>query len=100
MSPARLSVAVAIIPLFLASYVVAEGEQQFSQFENCPLAGGAVLEDCRVGYRTFGTLNAERSNAVLFPTWFGGTSGDYLDYGYIGPGLFADTSEYFVIAID
>jgi homoserine O-acetyltransferase len=100
MSSDRRAATTFLFALLLASSAVAEGEQQLSQFPNCPLADGEVLQDCRVGYRTFGTLNAERSNAVLFPTWFGGTSGDYVEYGYIGPGLFADTSEYFVIAID
>ena len=63
-----------------------------------PLASGEVLRECVVGYRTYGTLNAERSNAVLFPTWFGGTSQD-LDR-YIGPGKLVDTGRWFVIAVD
>lgn len=32
------------------------------------LESGATLLDASVSYRTAGTLNADRSNAVLFPT--------------------------------
>jgi homoserine O-acetyltransferase len=93
----------AISALALALFTtpaLGEGDQQFAEFANCPLANGDVIESCRVGYRTFGAFNAERSNAVLFPTWFGGTSGDFVNYGYIGPGLFADSAEYFIISVD
>ena len=30
-----------------------------------------MIRDCAIGYRTFGTLNPDKSNAVLFPTAFG-----------------------------
>lgn len=53
-----------------------------------------------MGYRTFGALNRERSNAILFPTWFGGTSQDLVNLGLIGPGKLADTSRWFVVAVD
>ncbi len=62
------------------------------------LESGEVIRDCRVGYRTFGTLNAEKSNAILFPTWFTGTTNDLVDL--IGPGKLVDSSKYFVITVD
>ena len=37
-----------------------------------PLERGGTIKDCRLEYRTLGTLNADRTNAVLFPTWFSG----------------------------
>ena len=37
-----------------------------------PLERGGTIRDCRLEYRTLGTLNADRTNAVLFPTWFSG----------------------------
>jgi homoserine O-acetyltransferase len=57
-----------------------------------------VLEDCRIAYRTFGELNSDRSNAVLFPTQFMGTSAMIAEY--IGPNGLVDDAEYFVIAVD
>jgi homoserine O-acetyltransferase len=80
--------------------VRADGEQKFAEFDNCPLASGDAIPDCRIAYRTYGTLHADGSNAILFPTWYGGTTEDFIDFGYIGPGLFADTDQYFVIAVD
>ena len=62
------------------------------------LESGAVIRDCHLGYRTFGTLNDRRSNAILFPTWFTGTSQDLVSY--VGPERMADSSRHFVILVD
>lgn len=64
----------------------------------CELERGEVIRDCRVGYRTAGQLNEDSSNVVLFPSWYGGTSGSL--EGYVGPGGYADSTRYFVIAVD
>lgn len=73
-------------------------ELHFADLGDFPLESGATLHNCRVGYRTFGKLNGEKSNAVLFPTWFGGTTQDLI--ALIGPGKLIDSSKYFVIAVD
>jgi len=78
----------------------AEGELRLAELGDFRLEGGGVIRECRVGYRTFGQLNPGRSNAVLFPTWFGGTSQDLVNLGLIGPGKLADTSRWFVVAVD
>jgi len=83
-----------------APFLRAEGEPRLADLGDFPLVGGGAIRECRVGYRTFGTLNPERSNAVLFPTWFGGTSQDLVNLGLIGPGKLADTSRWFVVAVD
>jgi homoserine O-acetyltransferase len=56
------------------------------------------LRDCRIGYRTFGALNNEKSNAILFPTWASGTT-EQLASNF-GPGRLVDTSKYYVVAVD
>lgn len=84
----------------LVASVRAEGEQQFAELGDCPLLSGEVIRDCRLGYRSFGQLNDTGSNAILFPTWFTGTTGDLVKFGYIGPGLFADSATYFIITVD
>lgn len=71
---------------------------QIAHLEECKLESGAIIEDCRIGYRTFGTLNANRSNAVLFPAWFSGTSEQVA--WWVGPDKFVDEREWFVIAVD
>ena len=73
-------------------------ELRFANIGDFRLESGASIHGCRVAYRTFGILNAEKSNAVLFPTWFGGTTEDLVSL--IGPGKLIDSSKYFVIAVD
>jgi homoserine O-acetyltransferase/O-succinyltransferase len=74
------------------------GEQQAGDIGDLKLESGQVLRGCRVGYRTYGKLDAKRSNAVLFPTWFGGAAAHLADL--IGPGKLIDSSRFFVIAVD
>ena len=73
-------------------------EQRFAELGDFKLANGEVLRDCRIGYRTFGKLNGERSNAILFPTWAGGTSEQMA--GGFGSGNAMDLSPYYVIVVD
>lgn len=56
-----------------------EGDLRFAELGTCTLDSGEKLEECRIGYRTFGKLVAKRSNGVLFPTWFTGTTKDLVD---------------------
>jgi homoserine O-acetyltransferase/O-succinyltransferase len=76
----------------------AEGVQQFAELGNLKLQGGTVIQDFRLGYRTLGKLNAQKSNAILWPTWLGGKSQDLLQF--LGPGKVVDTSSYFVVLVD
>ncbi len=77
---------------------LAKSIQKFADIGNFKLENGEVIKDCRIGYRTFGTLNRQKSNVMLFPTWFGGRSSDLI--GLIGPGNMADSTKYFVITVD
>jgi homoserine O-acetyltransferase/O-succinyltransferase len=76
----------------------ADGTQQIADLGTCHLVSGAEIQHCRIGYRTWGTLNASRSNAILFPTWFSGTSAALTDS--VGADRLVDPSKYFVIAVD
>lgn len=75
-----------------------DGELKFANLGDFRLESGEVIRECRIGYRIFGNLNSERSNAVLFPTWFTGTSQELA--GNIGPGKVVDSGTYYVIAVD
>lgn len=90
----------ALIPslTFLLAVSSTAQEQQFASLGDFKLASGEVLRDCRIGYRTFGTLNAAKSNVILFPAWAGGNTGQMLST--IGPGTGLDISKDFVIAVD
>jgi homoserine O-acetyltransferase/O-succinyltransferase len=90
-----------VILLFLWSgAALGQGTLQYADLGDYPLENGQIIRDCRIAYRTFGTLNASQSNAVLFPTWFAGTTQELIDLGLIGPGKLADSAKYFVIAVD
>lgn len=71
---------------------------KYSNLGNFNLENGAVIKNCTVAYRTFGTLNKNKSNVLLFPTWFAGTSEHLANY--TGKGKIADSTKYFVIAVD
>ncbi len=63
------------------------------RFEN-----GATLDDMRVGYSSWGRLNARRDNAVLLTP---GTSATRLwPLTYIGPGKAFDPERYFIVSVD
>jgi len=87
-------------PLALAE--AGDGQLKIAELGQCRLENGQTIEDCRVGYRTFGHLDAAGDNAVLMPTWLYGTSGDLVSL--FGDGSAAqhlvDTGRFFGIAID
>ena len=87
-----------LVTLSLCAFTCFAQELRFADLGEFHLESGASIQNCRVGYRTFGKLNAEKSNAVLFPTWFGGTTEDLISL--IGPGKLIDSSKYFVITVD
>ncbi len=72
--------------------------QRFARLGNFRLAHHRQIRDLRLGYRLCGKLNARKSNAVLFPAWFGGNSGQML--ANVGPGRLLDSRKYFVILVD
>src|SRR5579872_4063646 len=99
MKTLRLSIAlIALLVTASAQNPPTPGAQQFATLGNLKLQNGQVIRDCRLGYRTFGQLNDDKSNAVLFPTWFGGRTQDLVEL--IGPGKLVDSSKYFVVAVD
>lgn len=72
-------------------------EQQYAQADSLKVQGGQ-LKKCRVGYRTYGTLAADHSNVVLFPTWASASTVNV--EAWVGPGLLVDSGKWYVIAID
>lgn len=81
----------------LAVRPAAAQEQRFADLGTCTLESGAALEACRIGYRTIGALNANRSNAILVPSWYGGGTGEWVD---IQAELLGADHDYFVILVD
>jgi homoserine O-acetyltransferase len=56
---------------------------------------GLTLRDAKLAYKTFGTLNADKSNVIVYPTWY---SGQHYDNEWlIGSGMGLDPDKYFII---
>jgi len=64
-------------------------------FGDVVLQSGATLKGARIAYKTFGTLNATKTNAIIYPTSFGAQHSD-LEW-LIGPGKALDPSRYFIV---
>ncbi len=74
-----------------------EGDQRIAELRSCALESGETIDECRIGYRTFGKLDATKSNVVLFPTWFTGNTKTLAD---IVPGKIVDTKKFFLVLVD
>lgn len=77
----------------------AEPPLRFAELGTCSTSSGTIIHDCRIGYRTAGRLNERRDNAVVIPTWYGGTSADLLRLLESGT-AFVDTTRFFVVLVD
>ena len=99
----------------MAAPAAAQGEliveKKVFELPSYTTASGATLKGVRVGWESYGTLNADRSNAVLITHFFSATShaaGKYAPGdkapGYwdaiIGPGKAIDTDKFFVLSSD
>jgi homoserine O-acetyltransferase len=92
----------ALITLLPAALHAQDGTLQIAHLGQCRLESGQVIEDCRIGYRTFGKLNADRTNAVLMPTWLYGKSEELtgLFAAKPSPTRLVDTSRFYGVALD
>ena len=76
-----------------------QGTFKLHDLGNLTLESGETLRGAKLAYRAFGTLNAEKSNAVLVTTWFSGT-GKVMQDVYVGPGRALDPAQYFIVIVD
>lgn len=74
------------------------GLQFFKSTQPFPLENGGVLPELTLGYHTFGTLNAERSNVIWVCHALTANS-DVSDWwsGLFGPGNVFDPEKYFIV---
>ena len=84
------------------------GDRKFSEVFDIDLESGQTLQGARLAYESWGTLNANKSNAILVLHALTGDShliGDAGNghatsgwwNGIVGPGLAIDTDKYFVL---
>ena len=75
-----------------------DGSLQTANLGRCALDSGKFIDPCVIAYRTWGRLNTDGSNAVLFPTWYNGRSEDLRQF--FGPDRLVDTTRFFAVAVD
>ena len=70
-------------------------DYEIFQLGNVVLQHGATLRDAYLAYKTYGKLNADNSNVIVYPTWYSGrhTDNEWL----IGKGMALDPDHYFII---
>ncbi|GAA2888698.1 alpha/beta fold hydrolase [Pseudonocardia halophobica] len=63
------------------------------------LEEGGVIPDLQLAVATFGTLDEDKGNSILLPTWFSGTHLTW-EQAYIGPGRALDPDKYFIVVVN
>jgi len=98
----------------VAAVAAAQGlltEKKFYTLPSYTTQNGKTIRNVRVGYETYGKMNAAGTNVVFVPHFFSGNSHAAGRYkaeektaGYwdaiIGPGKAIDTNRYFVVSAD
>src|SRR5215813_1435514 len=92
-----LGISLVFLVALLCRSVIAQ-EQKFARLGDFKLESREVIRNCRIGYRTLGHLNTDKSNVIIVPTWASGTTEQLKSN--IGPGKLVDSEKYFVVAID
>nr|WP_268407570.1 homoserine O-acetyltransferase [Alteromonas sp. a30] len=86
-------------------------EKKIFELETFQTFAGKTIKQIKLGWESYGELNADKSNAILITHYFTGNShaaGKYNESdttaGYwdhlIGPGKAIDTNQYFVLSMD
>ena len=57
----------------------------------------ATLRGAKLAYKTYGTLAEDKSNAIVYPTWYSGRHWD--NEWLIAPGMALDPGRYFMMAL-
>jgi homoserine O-acetyltransferase len=73
----------------------ARDDYEIYEIPDFTLECGMTLRPARIAYKTYGTLNADKSNAIVYPTWY---SGRYWENEWlIGKDMALDPAEWFII---
>lgn len=107
----RITAALALLLVATSALAQLITEKKFFTLAQYTTVGGKTLKNVRVGYETYGKLNAPGDNAIFIAHHFSGTSHAAGRYkpddkvaGYwdaiVGPGKAIDTEKYFVVSAD
>ena len=79
----------------LWDYIVNHGLHEYLDLGDYTLQSGTVLNNAILAYKTQGTLNDAKDNAILFPHMWSGTSASM--ESFVGAGRPLDPDKYFII---
>jgi len=71
---------------------------QIFDLGNVTLLSGQVLNSAKLAYKTYGTLNSNRDNVILLPTFYTGTH--KRNEGFFGPNRAINPCTHFIISIN
>jgi len=63
------------------------------------LEDGGAIRGLKLAYATFGALSPNKDNAILFPTWYSGST-KILEQAYVARGRALDPDKYFIILVN
>src|SRR4051795_258526 len=95
---ASLFAAFAVLASPAAAHSPQQPPHQLYNEGDLKLESGEAIKDFSISYVTHGTLNAQKSNAILMVTAISGNH-HRLDF-MIGPGKALDSDKYFIICTD
>ena len=73
-------------------------QREIFKLGNFDLQCGETLQDAFISYEAHGQLNSEKSNVIVYPTWYSGSHEDVR--AAIGPGRALDPEKYFILVPD
>ena len=65
---------------------------------NIKLLSGEILRSAQLIYKTYGTLNKDRSNVIILPTFY--TGSHIRNEGFIGKNRAINPNKYFIVSIN
>jgi homoserine O-acetyltransferase len=99
LAAAAVVISVAALPaMSVRAHTPEQPPHQLYNEGDLKLESGEAIKDFAISYVTHGTLNAQKSNAILMVTAISGNH-HRLDF-MIGPGKALDTDKYFIICTD
>ena len=92
------ALAVATLALLAIASMASAQQEGIYTIPHYKFEAGQEMDNVKIGYVTYGKLNADKSNAVLLVP--GTSSGRHWADAYVGPGKMYDTDKYFFIGVD
>jgi len=94
----KLIIKIILIIIFSLPATYSQSLHKYADIGDFKVLSGEIIKNCQIGYRTFGKINHDSSNIIIYPTWFLGTSEGISTL--IQKYKFVDSTKYYIIAID